>query len=228
MSARTLLLADLADAVIVGGVDSLCRLTLNGFHALESTAAGHCQPFSRLRDGINIGEGAALFLLQKDGAGISLYGAGASSDAHHMSAPQPQGEGAMRAIKQALTTAGISAQQLGYINLHGTATPLNDSMESQAMAALGLTDTPASSSKGMTGHTLGAAGAIEAALCWLLLSDYNSGQHLIPHCWDGQADPALPALNLVPAGQQQPVQYCLSNSFAFGGNNVALILGKTT
>jgi 3-oxoacyl-[acyl-carrier-protein] synthase-1 len=228
MSARTLLLADLADAVIVGGVDSLCRLTLNGFHALESTAAGHCQPFSRLRDGINIGEGAALFLLQKNGTGISLSGAGASSDAHHMSAPQPQGEGAVRAISQALHTAGISAQQLGYINLHGTATPLNDSMESHALAALGLTGTPASSSKGMTGHTLGAAGAIEAALCWLLLSDYNSGQHLIPHCWDGQADPALPALNLVSAGQQQPVQYCLSNSFAFGGNNVALVLGKTT
>lgn len=227
MSARTLLLADLADAVLVGGVDSLCRLTLNGFHALESTAAGHCQPFSKQRDGINIGEGAALFLMQKHGCGVTLAGAGASSDAHHMSAPQPQGLGAIQAITQALNDAGISAQQLDYINLHGTATPLNDAMESHALAELGLTGTPASSSKSMTGHTLGAAGAVEAALCWLTLSDYNSQHHLIPHCWDGQADPALSALQLVTAGQQLPAQYCLSNSFAFGGNNVAIILGKT-
>lgn len=227
MSARNLLQADLADAVIVGGVDSLCRLTINGFHALESTSAGFCQPFSANRDGINIGEGAALFLMQKAAQGIALLGAGASSDAHHMSAPHPEGRGAVAAIRQACDNADIKPTHLDYINLHGTATPLNDSMESQALEQLGLAAIPASSSKSMTGHTLGAAGAIEAALCWLTLSEYNTGQNLIPHCWDQQSDPKLPALHLVAPRQQRAAQYCLSNSFAFGGNNMALILGKT-
>ncbi len=228
ISARTLLQADLADAVIVGGVDALCRLTINGFAALESIAQGYCQPFAAARDGINIGEGAALFVMQKRDSGIALLGCGASSDAHHMSAPHPQGRGAVAAIRQACDNAGIGVQQLDYINLHGTATPLNDSMESQALTELGLAQTAASSSKGLTGHTLGAAGAIEAALCWLTLSDYNGKQQLIPQHWDSPRDTSLPALNFVTPGQVQPVQYCLSNSFAFGGNNVALILGKTT
>ncbi|QBL10687.1 beta-ketoacyl-[acyl-carrier-protein] synthase family protein [Rheinheimera sp. D18] len=226
MSARNLLQADLADAVIVGGVDSLCQLTINGFHALESTSAGFCQPFSVNRDGINIGEGAALFVMQKGAQGIALLGAGASSDAHHMSAPHPEGRGAVLAIKQACDNAGILPIQLDYINLHGTATPLNDSMESQALAQLGLAEVPASATKSMTGHTLGAAGAIEAALCWLTLSTYNTTQNLIPHCWDEQPDPELPSLHLVAPQQRGSVQYCLSNSFAFGGNNMALILGK--
>lgn len=132
MSARAMLRADLADAVIVGGVDSLCRLTLNGFHALESISASYCQPFSRNRDGINIGEGAALFVATKDSTGIpsaaeaptvELTGAGHSSDAYHMTAPEPKGRGAIAAITAALADAGISAQQLDYINLHGTAHP---------------------------------------------------------------------------------------------------------
>ncbi|HEX5792941.1 MAG TPA: beta-ketoacyl-[acyl-carrier-protein] synthase family protein [Rheinheimera sp.] len=228
MSARNLLQAELADAVIVGGVDALCQLTLNGFHALESVSAGFCQPFSASRDGINIGEGAALFLLQKQHSGIALLGAGASSDAHHMSAPHPQGRGAVAAIRQACDDAGITPAQLDYINLHGTATALNDSMESQALVQLGLTAVAASSTKALTGHTLGAAGAIEAALCWLTLSAYNTGDNLIPHCWDAQPDPELPPLQLVAPNQRRKTQYCLSNSFAFGGNNMALILGKTT
>lgn len=228
ISAATLLNAGLADAVIVGGVDSLCQLTINGFHALESTSAGLCQPFSQHRDGINIGEGAALFVMQKQQKGIALLGGGMSSDAHHMSAPHPQGRGAVAAILQACQRAGISPSQLDYINLHGTATPLNDSMESHALNQLELTAVPVSSSKGMTGHTLGAAGAIEAALCWLTLSDYNSQQMLIPHCWDQQPDSQIPALNFVKKGQTHQVNYCLSNSFAFGGNNVALVLGKLT
>ena len=227
ISAQTLLQANLADAVIVGGVDSLCQLTLQGFAALEAVSAGLCQPFSANRDGINIGEAAALFVMQRGNSGIALLGGGASSDAHHMSAPQPQGLGAIAAINQACQRAGISAQQLDYINLHGTATALNDSMESAALAALGLQQVAASSSKSMTGHTLGAAGAIEAALCWLMLSDYNPQHYLIPHCWDGAADPQLPQLKLVQPGQQQALRYCLSSSFAFGGNNVALILGTT-
>lgn len=227
LSAQSLLQAGLADAVIVGGVDSLCQLTLRGFSALEAVSKGLCQPFSTNRDGINIGEGAALFVMQRGHSGIALLAGGASSDAHHMSAPQPDGAGAVAAISQACQRAGITPQQLDYINLHGTATALNDSMESAAMAALGLQQVAASSSKGMTGHTLGAAGAIEAALCWLMLSDYNPQHYLIPHCWDGVPDPQLPALNLVKMGQQQQLRYCLSSSFAFGGNNVAVILGNT-
>jgi 3-oxoacyl-[acyl-carrier-protein] synthase I len=226
ISARNLLLADVADAVIVGGVDSLCHLTINGFSALESISAGFCQPFSANRDGINIGEGAALFIMCKQAQGISLVGAGASSDAHHMSAPHPEGVGAMQAITQACNQAKITPQQLDYINLHGTATPLNDRMESTALASLGLSQVAASSSKSLTGHTLGAAGAIEAALCWLTLSDYNSGHHLVPHSLDQKIDNSLAPLNFVKLGQQLQVRYCLSNSFAFGGNNVALILGK--
>lgn len=227
LSAQSLLQAGLADAVIVGGVDSLCQLTLRGFSALEAVSAGLCQPFSANRDGINIGEAAVLFVMQRGNSGIALLGGGASSDAHHMSAPQPDGLGAIAAICQACHSAGISTQQLDYINLHGTATALNDSMESTALATLGLQHVAASSSKGMTGHTLGAAGALEAALCWLMLSDYNPQHYLIPHCWDNAADPQLPQLKLVQQGQQQQLRYCLSASFAFGGNNVAVILGTT-
>jgi len=238
ISARNLLRAGLADAVIVGGVDSLCRMTLQGFAALESTSAGHCQPFAVDRDGINIGEGAALFLMERvlmerdaeavttaaDQKLIRLAGVGAAADAYHMSAPHPEGRGAEAAIQQALTEAGLTASELGYINLHGTATPLNDAMESTVLQRLGAGEVPASSSKSITGHTLGAAGAIEAGLCWLLLSDYNSNDDLVPQVRDNPVDPALPALNFVQSGQRQRVRSCLSNSFAFGGNNAAVIL----
>lgn len=226
-SAQNLLQAGIVDAVIVGGVDSLCQLTLRGFSALEAVSNTWCQPFSANRAGINIGEGAALFILQHANNGIALMGCGTSSDAYHMSAPRPDGAGAVAAITAACQRAGITPAQLEYINLHGTATLLNDSMESTAMAALQLQNTPASSSKSMTGHTLGAAGAIEAALCWLMLSDYNPQHYLIPHCWDKTPDPLLPPLAFVNIGQRQQIRYCLSSSFAFGGNNAAIILGQT-
>lgn len=226
MSARSLLIAGVADAVIVGGVDSLCQLTLNGFSALESLANGLCLPFSRNRSGINIGEGAALFLMEKASDGIQLAGAGAASDAHHMSAPHPDGAGAELAIRKACQQAKISIEQLDYINLHGTATVLNDLMEAKVLDRLGAANIPASSTKALTGHTLGAAGAIEAALCWLTLSELNTEQSLIPHCSDEQTDPELAPLNFVVKGVKKNSRYCLSNSFAFGGNNVALILGR--
>lgn len=238
ISASNLLACGLADAVVVGGVDSLCRMTLQGFAALESVAAGFCQPFASARDGINIGEGAALFVMQRqadvmsarEGALqpqlIELAGAGAAADAYHMSAPHPEGRGAETAIRQALRQAGVTAAELGYINLHGTATPLNDAMESTVLQRLGADQVPASSTKSMTGHTLGAAGAIEAALCWLLLSDYNADFTLLPQVRDNPVDPQLPALHFVPPGQQQRVSVCLSNSFAFGGNNAAVILRR--
>lgn len=225
-SAARLLQSGMADAVVAGGADSLCAFTISGFSALESVSAERCNPFSQNRHGINIGEGAALFLLTRESGGARLAGWGESADAHHMSAPEPSGDGARAAIEQALTRAGIAAAQIDYINLHGTATPQNDAMESAVVSALFGQRTPCSSTKPLTGHTLGAAGAIEAAVCWLALCENPQGK-LPPHWWDGVADTALPALHLVAPGEQfaQPPRYLLSQNFAFGGSNAALVLG---
>lgn len=232
-SAKRLLEAKLCDMVIVGGIDSLCQLTVNGFHALESVSKGHCNPFSANRDGINIGEGAALFTLTlaTDNTAIEacvlLAGIGESSDAHHMSAPHPEGAGAIAAMQAALDDAQISAQDIDYINLHGTATPKNDAMESRALLSVfGDTPPPASSTKPLVGHTLGAAGAIEAAFCYLLLSQHNHSFALPPHRFDGQQDPQDPSIALVApmqCAEHGKLNYVMSNSFAFGGSNASLI-----
>lgn len=232
ISARRLLLSGLCDAVLCGGSDSLCPLTLNGFSSLEAVSDSLCNPFSANRQGINIGEGAALFLLTRqplaDAEPVLLAGCGASSDAYHISAPSTDGAGAVRAMQQALGAAGLTAKAIDYVNLHGTATQHNDSMESHAMQQLFGGQVPCSSSKPMTGHTLGAAGALEAAFCWLMLrSGYNPQALLIPHLWDGVPDAALPAVNLARCGQPAgDLRWVMSNSFAFGGNNTSLILGK--
>ena len=155
---------------------------------------------------------------------IALLGAGASSDAHHISAPEPSGRGAVQAMHTALSRAKVQPHQIAYLNLHGTATQHNDAMESQAVAQVFPDGVPCSSTKPMTGHTLGAAGALEAAFCWLSL-ERNA---LAPHVWDARPDPALPALHWVTPGQPltTTAERCLmSNSFAFGGNNVSLIIG---
>ncbi|WP_236193096.1 beta-ketoacyl-[acyl-carrier-protein] synthase family protein [Pseudomonas glycinae] len=231
MSARRLLDLGLCDAVLCGGVDSLCKLTLNGFGALEAVSDQRCNPFSVNRNGINIGEAAVLFVMSKQrgaGPGIALLGAGASSDAHHISAPEPTGRGARQAMQKALDQAHLQADDISYLNLHGTATQHNDAMESQAVAALFADGVACSSTKPMTGHTLGAAGALEAAFCWLSLSADNPDHALPPHVWDGQADPDLPALKWVTASEclaSIAPRYLMSNSFAFGGNNVSLIIG---
>ena len=231
MSAQRLLDLGVCDVVLCGGVDTLCKLTLNGFSALEAVSGQRCNPFSRHRNGINIGEAAVLFLMSKqpgDGQAIALLGSGASSDAHHISAPEPSGRGARQAMRKALHRAGLQPQQISYLNLHGTATAHNDAMESHAVAAVFPEGVPCSSTKPMTGHTLGAAGALEAAFCWLSLSTGNREHALPPHVWDGQADPELPALNWVtPATRLTSTgpRYLMSNSFAFGGNNVSLIIG---
>ncbi|TWR91103.1 beta-ketoacyl-[acyl-carrier-protein] synthase family protein [Pseudomonas saxonica] len=228
MSAQRLLDLNLCDAVLCGGVDSLCGLTLNGFSALDAVSDERCKPFSVNRQGINIGEAAALFIMSKHPAGtqtIALLGAGASSDAHHISAPEPSGRGAAQAMHKALKRAGLQPENIGYLNLHGTATQHNDAMESHAVAQVFPLGVPCSSTKPMTGHTLGAAGALEAAFCWLSLTHDNA---LAPHLWDGQPDPALPALQWVIPGQTlaaSPQRCLMSNSFAFGGNNVSLIIG---
>jgi 3-oxoacyl-[acyl-carrier-protein] synthase-1 len=231
MSAQRLLDLGLCDAVLCGGVDSLCKLTLNGFSSLEAVSDERCNPFSANRNGINIGEAAVLFLMSKqqgDGPAIALLGAGASSDAHHISAPEPSGRGALQAMQKALGRARLQADQIDYLNLHGTATQHNDAMESLAVAALFPDGVACSSTKPLTGHTLGAAGALEAAFCWLSLSADNIDHALPPHVWDGQADPALPPLKWVTASQRLSSiapRYLMSNSFAFGGNNVSLIIG---
>ena len=220
---RRLLRSGLCDAVLAGGADVLCRLTVAGFTALESTTPELCNPLSRNRRGINIGEGAALMLLTKEPAAVEVLGCGESSDAHHISAPDPAGQGAEIAMRAALADAGLAPRDIGYVNLHATATQKNDQMEAHAVARVFPGGVPCSGTKPLTGHTLGAAGATEAAFCWLALQDGR----LPPHVWDGDADPALPPLELVRPGDRISGgrRACLSNSFAFGGNNAVLVLG---
>jgi 3-oxoacyl-[acyl-carrier-protein] synthase-1 len=227
-SAARLINMGLCDAVITGGVDSLCGFTVAGFSALESVSASVCNPLSANRNGINIGEGAALFLMSREPAAVALCGWGESSDGYHMSAPDPAGGGARLAMTQALQRAGLQPQQVDYINLHGTATLQNDAMESKVIAELFGSEVWASSTKPMTGHALGAAAALEAGLCWLAMQDDNPQGCLPPHLWDGVPDPSLPTLKLAPPGSSlgRPLRFALSNSFAFGGSNASLIFGR--
>ena len=223
ISGQRMLAAGLVDAVLVGGADSLCGLTLNGFDSLESLSGTLCQPFDNGRQGINIGEGAALFLLSRQPAPLALLGVGESSDAWHISAPHPDGVGAEAAMGMALAQAGLTPEQVGYINLHGTATRLNDAMESQAVYRLFGDRVPCSSTKPLTGHVLGAAGAIEAALACLLLERALP----LPPQRVMTGDPALAPIRLVSGTTPLATPRILSNSFAFGGNNVSLLFGKS-
>ncbi len=229
-SAARLINMGLCDAVITGGVDSLCAFTVAGFTALESVSAQRCNPLSANRNGINIGEGGALFLMSREPATVALCGWGESSDGHHMSAPDPAGCGALLAIKQALQRAGVQPDQIDYINMHGTATRQNDAMESKVIHQLFGTDVAVSSTKAFTGHTLGAAAAIEAAFCWLAMQDDNDEGILPPHLWDGEQDATLPVLNVIKPGSRlgRPIRLALSNSFAFGGSNACLIFARAT
>ena len=226
VSARNLVRAGICDAVITGGVDTLCRLTIRGFTALESTSPDLCQPLSRNRRGINIGEAAALFILSADAGPVAFLGAGESSDAHHISAPEPQGRGAEAAMRAALRDAGLLPGDIGYLNLHATATVKNDAMESLAVARVFADGVAVSGTKPLSGHTLGSAGALEAAFCWHCLAD-GAGR-LPPHAWDGERDPELPQLDVVGPGRHfgRGRRYAMSNSFAFGGNNASLIFGN--
>lgn len=224
-SAARMLRAGLVDAVVAGGVDALSSFTIGGFSALESVSAARCNPLSANRHGINLGEGAALFLVSREPGPVRLADWGESSDAHHMSAPEPSGRGALAAMRQAIDRAGVAAAAIDYVNLHGTATPQNDAMESRAVAELLGLEVPVSSTKPLTGHTLAAAGAIEAAIAWHTLVD-NPGGRLPPHWWDGVRDPALPAVRIADPGSSlgRRVRHVLSNSFAFGGSNASLVL----
>ncbi len=225
-SARRMIAAGLIDAAVVGGVDSLCLTTLYGFNSLGLLSTQACRPFDAARDGISIGEAAAFALLERvpgqlDENAVLLLGVGESSDAYHMSSPHPDGLGARMAMQDALKMANLGATDIDYINLHGTATQSNDAAEAKAVAALFGSNTPCSSTKGATGHTLGAAGSMEAVICALAL------QHgLLPGGLNmQQLDPALP-LNYLLDNREQPVSYVLSNSFGFGGTNCSLVLGR--
>ena len=222
-AARRLLLSGQADAVIAGGADTLCHLTVHGFDALGAISDAPCQPFTADRCGINIGEAAALFIVTREPGGVQLTGYGESSDAHHISAPAPDGHGAIKAIRQALDMAGRTPEEIDYLNLHGTATPHNDAMEALALHdVFGSRQPPASSTKALTGHTLGAAGALEAAFCWLALEH----GFLPRHVHDQPLDPSLMPLALVNAETTGQPRVALSNAFAFGGNNAALVMER--
>ena len=226
-SAARLLRGGRVDAVLAGGADALSGFTIAGFGALESVAAERCNPLSANRRGINLGEGAALFLMSREPGPVRLAGWGETSDAHHMSAPDPAGRGAMSAMRLAMARAGVDADAIDYVNLHGTATRQNDAMESLAVAQVVGLKTPAGSTKPVTGHALAAAGAIEAALAWCCLVGNPDGR-LPPHWWDGAPDPALPPLQVVAPGEcaGRPLRHVLSNSFAFGGSNASLLFAQ--
>ena len=223
-SAARLLQAGMADVVLAGGVDALARFTVGGFSALEAVSAERCNPLSANRRGINLGEAAAFFVLSREPGPVHLAGWGESQDAHHMSAPDPTGQGAAAAMQQGLARAGMQPAGVDYVNLHGTATPHNDAMESRAVQAVLGSEVAVSSTKPLTGHALAAAGALEAAVAWHVLQDNPEGK-LPVHWWDGAAAPAMPALAAVAPGMRlsRAARAVLSNSFAFGGSNSSLL-----
>ena len=223
-SAQRLLATNAVDAVLVGGVDALSQTTLRGFHSLQILSPVFCRPFGKERRGINIGEGAAYLLLERQGdAAVRLLGVGESSDAHHMSAPDPGGEGARAAMAAALAQAGRTPDDVDYLNAHGTGTRLNDLSEGLAVTSLFGARVPIASTKGYTGHLLGAGGATEAIFSIVAIE-----QGWIPRSVG--ADPVDADLGLqVPLERlDRPCRNVLSNSFAFGGNNVSLLFGAAS
>ncbi len=231
ISAHRLIENDLADIVICGGVDSLCRVSIQGFESLGAISEDICKPFSANRNGINIGEAAGLFILSKEPYSFELMGYGETTDSHHFSAPDPEGKGALNAMLKACEMAGIEPQDISYINAHGTATELNDAMEAQAFSNLypRYEDMPyISSTKSLTGHCLGASAAVELAfLCMLLDPSYNQKKIAIPQGWDGLLDPSLPKVNIATKDShiaELSKAIAMSNNYAFGGNNTSLIV----
>jgi 3-oxoacyl-[acyl-carrier-protein] synthase-1 len=225
-----LIAAGLCDAVIAGGIDIASDTALLGFDSLGAISKTYCNPFSKNRDGINLGDGGCLFVMSKTpfpkNKNVYLEGFGSSADAFHMTAPSPNGDGAARSMKSALESAGLKACDIDYINLHGTGTIHNDSAEARAVASIFSENSRVlvSSTKTVTGHTLGAAGALEAAICWYTL---YSDKHYIPaHLWDGVCDENIPSLKFSEKGTVvSNIKHCMSNSLAFGGCNISLILG---
>ncbi len=220
-AAERLLRLNLVDAVVVGGVDSLCGSVLYGFNALQLISPDPCRPFDVYRQGISIGEAAGFALLEREAGPTKLLGYGESSDAHHMSAPHPTGQGAEAALNQALTRAGLDSEAIDYVHLHGTATPKNDAIETHLINRCFSPHTLASSTKGMTGHTLGAAGMLGAAFSLLAL-EYG----WIPGTVNTKNLDPLCGHNILKEAVNQSVHTVASNSFAFGGSNCVLIWGR--
>jgi len=214
------------DVALVGGVDSLCLTTLYGFHSLQLLAAHPCRPFATNREGISIGEGAAFALLERPdsstrSADVALLGVGESNDAYHLSSPHPEGLGARLSIQAALNTAATNPEEIDYINLHGTATISNDLAEGRAVAGIFGANTPCSSTKGAMGHTLGAAGAIEAIVCALALQEGFTPGGINTEVVDSSL-----GVQYIRATQFRKPSRVLSNSFGFGGTNCSLVFGR--
>jgi len=223
-NAARMIAAGICDAAVVGGVDSLCLMTLYGFHSLGLTSPGPCRPYDVDRDGISIGEGGGFALLERaervESGAIQLLGVGESSDAYHMSTPHPEGLGARIAMQQALDSAGLEPSDIDYVNLHGTATRSNDASEDKAVFEVFGRQTPCSSTKGATGHLLGAAGITEAIISVLAIED-----GLMPGSANTRSvDPALKC-NYLLENRRAKVTRALTNSFGFGGSNCSLVLG---
>jgi 3-oxoacyl-[acyl-carrier-protein] synthase-1 len=223
--AARLIQAGVVDAALVGGVDTLCGSVLFGFNALGLVSQQPCRPFDATRDGLSLGEAGGFALLERmapgEDAPLQLRGYGESSDAHHMSAPHPEGLGATLAMRDALARAGVESGEVGYLNLHGTSTPANDAIEAAAVATLFPPTLHASSTKGWTGHTLGAAGIVESVIALLALED-----GLLPGILNSAApDPACgPQIRFDNA--QRAITLAMNNSFGFGGNNCSLVFGR--
>jgi 3-oxoacyl-[acyl-carrier-protein] synthase-1 len=220
-SAMRLMNAGLIDAAIVGGVDTLCQMTLHGFESLQALDRGPCRPFHKDRLGISIGEGGALALVERQGdPRVLVEAVGETSDAYHVSAPHPEGRGAFAAMQQALEQAGRRPEDVDHINAHGTGTRLNDTAEAKAIRGVFEHDVPVVSTKGYTGHTLGAAGALECAFAACAIEE----GWIPPALGASPLDPEIP-LRVPTAVERGTFRRVLSNSFALGGNNVSVLLG---
>ena len=223
LEAQVMIAAGLCDAAVVGGVDTLCRMTLHGFRALELLSRAACRPCAADRDGISIGEAGALVLLVRvedaPAGSVALLGAGASADGHHMSSPHPDGLGAVAAMRAALEAAGEGP--VDYVNMHGTGTRANDAMEGNALRALFGESVPCSSTKGWSGHTLGASGALEAVIAAICVED-----GLVPGCLGVETPDPEFGVDVAVGNRALPVRRVLSNSFGFGGSNLALVIGR--
>lgn len=235
IKAAELIRSGICDVVLAGGIDIASDTVLMGFDSLEAVSSEITNPFSKNRHGITLGEAGAFFLLTKDkpvdSLPIELLGYGESADAYHMTSPDPTGDGAKRAIEKAFKNSGLKPEDVDYVNLHGTGTKYNDSMEAKAIDCIFKSfKVPASTTKAITGHTLGAAGALEAAICYASIDNYYGTKEVkLPlQVWDEEQDPDMPVLNIVSKNNNKntgKVKICLSNSFAFGGANSSLIIG---
>lgn len=224
--AEKLLKNEICDAVIVGGCDGLSSLPIAGFGALEVLSKKRSIPFSKNRTGMNISEGGALFIVERQGSGIKVLSFGETSDAYHASTPEPEGIEAVRAMRMALEKAGLTPADIDYVNLHGTGTGANDLMEANAIYKVFKNEVPVSSTKPLTGHCLGASASIEMALCCQMLIN-NPSNLLLPHIYDGEYDDNLPEIRLAAKGEKvKRLEKIMCNAFGFGGTNAVMVIGK--